>query len=59
MRSGWRGGSYSFVEAGIDPSFDAGNLAAYKQLALAPTQEREEWFDHWHDEDDRHRNMED
>jgi hypothetical protein len=59
MRSGWRGGSDSFVEAGIDPSFDADNLAAYKRLAVAPAQEREEWFGHWHDKNDRHRNMED
>jgi hypothetical protein len=57
MRTGPHAGAYSFVEAGIDPSFDAEHLVTYKELASAPTQEREEWFQYWHNENDRHANM--
>jgi hypothetical protein len=59
MRTGSRSGAYSFIEAGIHPSFDVDTLAAYKRLSVAPANERQEWFERWHDEDDRHRNMED
>lgn len=57
MRSGSLGGAYSFVDAGIDPSFDATQLAEYKKLIEAPPDEREMWFEHWHNENDRHSNM--
>ena len=57
IREGPLKGPYSLVESGVDPSFAAGQLATYKQVAEGAAEKREEWCRHWHDENDRHANM--
>ena len=47
----------SLVESGIDPSFAAEQLATYKEVAEGSAEEREEWCQSWHYENDRHANM--
>jgi hypothetical protein len=57
IREGPLNGAYSLVASGVDPSFAAEQLATYKQVAEGAAEEREEWCRHWHDENDRHANM--
>jgi hypothetical protein len=57
IRQGPLKGAYSLVESGIDPSFAAKELATYNQVAAGNAEEREEWCQYWHDENDRHNNM--
>jgi len=40
LRSGPLAAAQSFVEAGIDPSFDAKTLAIYAKIGAAPPEER-------------------
>ena len=47
----------SFVEAGIDPSFDAQSLVTYAEVGAESPEERELYFKAWHDDNDRHQNM--
>lgn len=57
LRSGPLAAAQSFVEASIDASFDAESLATYARIGAAAAEEREEYFDGWHYEHDRHANM--
>lgn len=57
MRSGPLAGAFSFVENGVAPSFDEKSLKEYAKLAVDSAEEREHWIDYWHQENDRHDNM--
>lgn len=57
LSSGVLAAAQSFVEAGIDPSFNAESLATYAEVGAAPLEERELYFQAWHDNNDRHQNM--
>ena len=57
MRSGPLAGAFSFVENGVDPSFDEKSLKEYAKLAVDSAEEREQWINYWHQENDRHDNM--
>jgi hypothetical protein len=57
FKSGPLAAAQSFIDAGIDPSFSAESLAIYAELSSASPEEREQYFEHWHNEQDRHDNM--
>jgi hypothetical protein len=57
LSSGVLAAAQSFVETGIDPSFNAESLATYAEVGAEPPEERELYFQAWHDNNDRHQNM--
>jgi hypothetical protein len=57
LRTGPLAGAYSLVEGDIDPSFDTKSLARYAAVAADTPEEREVFMHYWHEENDRHANM--
>jgi len=49
--------AYSLVEGGIDPSFDVKSIAEYAAVVADTPGERETYMHYWHEENDRHANM--
>ena len=57
FRTGPVGAAYSLLEGGIDPSFDENSIAEYAAVVADTPEERETYMHYWHEENDRHANM--
>jgi hypothetical protein len=57
FRAGPLAAAYSLVEGGVDPSFDAKSLTRYAGLVADSPEEREVYMEYWHQDNDRHSNM--
>jgi hypothetical protein len=57
FRTGPVGAAYSLLEGGIDPSFDEKSIAEYAAVMADTPEERETYMRYWHEENDRHANM--
>ncbi|SPP97820.1 hypothetical protein [Bradyrhizobium vignae] len=57
FRTGPLGAPYGLLERGIDPSFDEKSVAEYAAVVADTPEEREAYMHYWHEENDRHANM--